>query len=108
MNTTQITSLPVAFHPGETLSEKLKEMEMTEKECAEKANLPECIVNAIVREEISITADIALALEEATQIPAYMWLRMQNRYDEYILSQHKKTSYIEHLQRFTRTMAAML
>lgn len=100
-----ITSLPVAFHPGETLEEKLQEMEMSIEDFAAKANIPENVVRAIIDQRMSITADIALDLEKATEIPAYLWLRFQVRYDEYVLK-NKQSSYIEHLHQFTRKIAA--
>lgn len=75
----------MAFHPGETLAEKLSEMNMSLTEFATQAGIPVFIVEAIVAGNMSITTDMALAFEQVTQIPAHYWLNAQHSYDEYIL-----------------------
>lgn len=82
-NKTEVTKLCEYFHPGEDLEEKLQEMGIGVAEFSARAQLPETIVGDIIKGEASITADIAIAFEEVTQIPAYMWLRAQHDYDEY-------------------------
>ncbi len=71
------------FHPGETLSEKLSEIGISENELnfltGEKAKA----INAILRGNRSITQEIALILESITKIPAHFWLKKQKRYNEY-------------------------
>lgn len=102
----EVLKLCEYFHPGEDLEEKLQEMGMDVSTFSRLANLPESIVRDIMKGEASITADVAIAFEEVTQIPAYMWLRAQHDYDEYIVSQKRKSSYITALQRLTRRAAA--
>jgi addiction module HigA family antidote len=75
---------PVAFHPGETLSEKLKEMGMSVKEFAVRTSKPEKTIFAIINGSSSITSDMAVAFEIVTRIPAHFWLNKQRSYDEYV------------------------
>ncbi len=75
---------PVAFHPGETLSEKLKEMGMSVKEFAVRISKPEKTIFAIINGSSSITSDMAVAFEVVTHIPAHFWLNKQRSYDEYV------------------------
>lgn len=116
MNKTQVTQeelnaslhAVVRFHPGEELADKMEEMNMSISELAQKANIPENIAEAIIAGEASVTADIAVALESVTNIPAYYWLRMQNKYDEYVLTTQEKTTYINKLRLFTHRAASVL
>lgn len=82
-------------------------MEMSVKEFAEKSQVPEYIVQSIINGEESISADIAIAFEAVTGIPAKMWIRSQHHYDEYILA-HKRVSYLERLLKLPRRVAAVL
>jgi len=71
-------------HPGETLAEKLKEMEMGPKEFAIRAVKPEKTITAILKGASSITPDMAVRFENVTKIPAHFWMNHQRGYDEYI------------------------
>lgn len=76
-------SPPIAFHPGETLEEKLQEMEMGPKEFAVRTGKPEKTVIAILKGTSSITPEMAVLFENVLKIPAHFWLNMQRNYDEY-------------------------
>ena len=76
--------LPVVYHPGETLDEKLQEMGMGVKEFATRVSKPEKTIIAVLKGKSSITPDMAVAFEMVTKIPAHMWLRHQKSYDEFI------------------------
>lgn len=76
--------LPVVFHPGETLDEKLQEMSMSLKEFATRVSKPEKTIIAVIKGKSAITPDMAIAFELVTRIPANMWLSQQRRYDEYV------------------------
>lgn len=78
-----IKSLPVVYHPGETLDEELQEMDMGIKEFATRVSKPEKTIIAVIQGKSSITPDMALAFEMVTRIPAHLWLRLQKNYDEY-------------------------
>ena len=75
----------VSFHPGRTLNEKLTEMDLTSKEFAQRTQIPVFIIDSFIEGNTSVTADMALAFEQETQIPARYWLNVQHEYDEYIL-----------------------
>ena len=79
------TFIPVkAFHPGVTLAEKLKEMDMGVKEFALRTSKPEKTIHAVIKGGSSITSDMAVAFESVTNIPAHFWLSKQRNYDEYL------------------------
>lgn len=86
--------LDIAFHPGETLAEKLEEINMGPKEFAIRTGKPEKTINAVLKGESAITPDMAILFEDVLQIPARFWLKQQYEYDEYIARQ-KRQSVIE-------------
>lgn len=81
--------LPVVYHPGEILEEKLQEMGMGIKEFATRVSKPEKTIIAVIKGKSSITPDMAVAFEMVTKIPAKMWLRHQKSYDEFIARQKR-------------------
>ncbi|MCD8301971.1 MAG: ImmA/IrrE family metallo-endopeptidase [Prevotellaceae bacterium] len=81
---------PVAFHPGVTLAEKLKEMAMSVKEFAVRTSKPEKTVFAVIKGTSSVTPDMAVAFESVTRIPAHFWLEKQRLYDEYMARERRE------------------
>lgn len=90
--------LPVVYHPGETLEEKLQEMGMGVKEFATRVSKPEKTIIAVMKGKSSITPDMAVAFEMVTKIPAHMWLRHQNRYDEFMSRKKRENALKEGFQ----------
>jgi addiction module HigA family antidote len=86
---------PVAFHPGETLAEKLKEMGMSVKEFAVRTSKPEKTIFAIINGSSSITSDMAVSFEIVTRIPAHFWLTHQRTYDEYVARKRRESQIQE-------------
>ncbi len=82
-------------HPGETLTEKLEEMEMGPKEFALRTGKPEKTIIAIMKGESSITPDMAVQFENVTKIPANFWMNHQRSYDEYIAREKRKAAINE-------------
>ncbi|WP_099371207.1 ImmA/IrrE family metallo-endopeptidase [Sphingobacterium sp. 1.A.5] len=76
-------NLDLAFHPGETLAEKLGEINMGAKEFAIRTGKPEKTITAILNGESAITPDMAVLFEDVLHIPARFWLKRQYEYDEY-------------------------
>ena len=74
----------IVFHPGETLAEKLYEMDMGLNEFALRSGKPEKTIIAILRGQSSITPDMAVQFEDVTKIPANFWLNHQRSYDEFV------------------------
>jgi len=69
-------------HPGETLSEKLAELEIGPKEFALRSNKPEKTISEIINGRSSITPDMAVQFENVLNIPAKFWLNRQANFDE--------------------------
>ena len=80
----------VVFHPGETLAEKLEEMEMGPKEFALRAGKPEKTIIAVLKGDSSITSDMAIQFENVTKIPANFWMNQQRSYDEFFAREKRK------------------
>jgi addiction module HigA family antidote len=80
----------IAFHPGETLAEKLEELGMGPKEFAIRTGKPEKTVIAILKGKSSITPEMAVQFEHVLKIPAHFWLNMQRNYDEYIAREERQ------------------
>lgn len=89
-NFIDINRLPIVYHPGETLEEKLQEMNMSATEFASSISIPEDKVIAVINGECSISADMAVAFESATKIPAHMWLSLQESYDNFIARKKRR------------------
>lgn len=80
------------FHPGEYLEEGLEERNMTIEECAKQTQIPVQVLRDIVAGDASVTADVAIALENALGMQASMWIKLQHSYDDYILA-NKRTPH---------------
>lgn len=76
--------LPMVYHPGESLDEKIKEMGMSIKEFSTRVSKPGKTIIAVLNGKSSITPDMALSFEMVTRIPASLWSSHQKRYDEFI------------------------
>lgn len=74
----------IVFHPATTLNERLEEIGMSRKEFALRTGKPEKTIIAVLKEESSITPEMAVLFENVTQIPAHFWINKQARYNEYV------------------------
>lgn len=88
----------VGFHPGETLAEKLTEMNMGPKEFAVRTGKPEKTIIAVLKGESSITPDMALLFESVTRIPAHFWMNSQRNYDEYLARERQQRLIAESIE----------
>lgn len=70
-----------AVHPGEILSEELKERGIKQKELAERIGIQASHLNEIIKGKRSFTVAIAMALEKELDIPYDSWMRMQYGYE---------------------------
>ena len=68
-------------HPGETLSERLEELNIGSKEFAIKTGKPEKTISQVLKGASAITPDMAVLFEKVLDIPASFWLERQNKYD---------------------------
>lgn len=81
---------PVAFHPGETLREKLDELDMSLKEFALRVSKPEKTVIAVLNGSSSLTPEMAVQFEHVLKIPAHVWMNLQSNFDEYRAREQRK------------------
>lgn len=79
----------VATHPGELVSDEMRERGLTQKQLAVLAGLSPTIVSEVVRAKRSVTEEIAASLEKALGIPVVMWLNLQSQYDHDTAEQHE-------------------
>ena len=80
----------IRFHPGETLAEKLEEMDMSPEELSFCTGKPEKTISAFLKGKISITSDMAIQFERVTKIPVHFWLNSQRNYDEFVACEKYK------------------
>jgi addiction module HigA family antidote len=85
---------PSRPHPGETLAEKLAELDMGPKEFALRTGKPEKTILAVLQGNSSITPDMAVQFESVTNIPASFWMNHQRAYDE-SMARARRTKVIE-------------
>lgn len=81
---------PIAFHPGETLKEKLDELGMGPKEFAIRTGKPEKTIIAIINGKSSLTPKMAVQFENVLKIPAHFWTHMQRNFDEFLAREERK------------------
>ena len=71
-----------AVAPGETLSEVIESLCMTQKELATKTGLTEQTIIRILKGAQPITFETANRLEMVTGIPAKIWNKLEMQYRE--------------------------
>jgi addiction module HigA family antidote len=70
------------IHPGEILLEEfLKPMGISIYRLAKDVNVPENIIDEIIKEKRSINANIALRLSRVFGLSDRFWINLQTRYD---------------------------
>ena len=69
------------FHPGETLDEKLKEMDLTPKQFSKLCGISTKTIENIIDGKRDIDDVIAMVLDDYTGIPNHFWINMQRRWD---------------------------
>jgi HTH-type transcriptional regulator/antitoxin HigA len=74
-----------AVPPGDTLRDRLAEMNLTQAELAARAGLSTKHVNQIMQGLAPITLETAISLERITGIPASIWNRREADYREALL-----------------------
>jgi len=58
----------------------LEEMRLSQAEFARRIGRPVQAISEIVRGRKAITAETALQFEDATDVPAYLWLSLESQY----------------------------
>jgi HTH-type transcriptional regulator/antitoxin HigA len=71
----------VSIPPGEYLLEEIEARNLSQKELAKRMGRPLNAINEIINGKKSITAQMALQLEEVIpEIPARFWLNLETDY----------------------------
>lgn len=82
-------------HPGSILGEELKARGISQKEFAGKIGVQETHLSALIHGSRNITPAVAAKLECGLgDIPAEMWLRLQNQYNVDVQRKRVKTSLL--------------
>lgn len=69
------------IHPGEIISNVLKERNLTQKELAQRAGVSEAFLNEVIHGRKDISKELAWGLECALDVPRSFWLNLQTNYD---------------------------
>jgi HTH-type transcriptional regulator/antitoxin HigA len=70
------------IHPGESLSETLEFLKMSQLELSIRTGLAEKTISEIINGKSSITPETALKLERSINIDSSFWNNLQKNYDE--------------------------
>lgn len=71
----------VAIHPGEMLRDELEARGVSQRKFATTLGMSYSVLNEIVNCKRPVTTELALKIEAATSIPAYIWVDIQKDYD---------------------------
>jgi addiction module HigA family antidote len=71
------------FPPGDTLSETLEEIGMSQAELAERMDVTPRHINSIIKGKAAISEDTALCLERVLGVPASFWQNLEQQYRKY-------------------------
>ena len=91
-----------AIHPGEHLSEELRELGMSAAELARKLAVPTNRITAILNGQRGITGDTALRLAHFFGTSPEFWLNLQSLY-ELRMARKRAGSSIKALPRLARS-----
>ena len=80
--------------PGETLSETLGVIGMTQAEFAGRTGRPKKTINEIIRGKSAITPETALQFEKVLGVPASFWINREQNYQEW-LAREQERSHLE-------------
>jgi addiction module HigA family antidote len=84
-------------HPGEILLEDiLKPLNLTISEAAKNLGVSRKTLSEIVNQKSGITPNMAVRIAYATNTSAESWIRMQGKYDLWLVMQEK----INHIEKF--------
>ena len=73
--------------PGETLSETIEVLRMSQAQLAERTGRSKKMVNEIIKGKAPITPKMAIELERVTGVPASFWNNRERIYREFIAKQ---------------------
>ena len=71
----------IATHPGELIKDEIKARGITQKRLSEISGISPSILSETIKGRRSISLNMALALEKSLDIPAEVWLNLQDQYN---------------------------
>ncbi len=88
-------SRDLIIHPGETIADVLEERGITQIELAIRTGVTAAYVSNVIAGKKDISANFALALEYALDVPKSFWLNLQANYDAELLELNKELTITE-------------
>lgn len=80
------------IHPGTIIAENLEDRGITQAELAIRTGVSAAYVSNVIAGKKGISANFAIGLEYAFDIPKTFWLNLQAEYDAAILERNKKNT----------------
>lgn len=74
----------VVFPPGDTLTEVLETLGMTQSELADRTGRTTKHLSEIVQGKAAISVETALQLERVLDVPSHIWLGLERKYREFL------------------------
>ncbi|GHV00894.1 hypothetical protein FACS1894159_07710 [Bacteroidia bacterium] len=99
------TQPSAAIHPGEILKDELQARHITQRWFAELLGIPHTMLNGIVNGHRPVSAQLALMLEAALGIEAYIWNNIQADYNLQTAGRDK--SVVRRLDAIRKVCAAL-
>jgi addiction module HigA family antidote len=94
------------MHPGEMLREEfLAPLGLTPYAVAKACGVPRSQIERITREELDISADMALRLARFFSTSAEFWLNLQTRYDV-LIAHHRFATALKRIKPLKRESAS--
>ncbi len=88
-------SRDLIIHPGETIADLLEDRGITQAELATRTGVTPAYVSNVIAGKKDISANFALALEYALDVPKSFWLNLQANYDAELLEINKEQTISE-------------
>lgn len=85
-------SRDLIIHPGETISDILKERGISQAELATRTGVTPAYISNVISGRKNISANFAQALEYALGVPKTFWLNLQAHYDAELLEYEKENT----------------
>lgn len=70
----------LAIPPGDLLEEAMEETGISKSALALRIGRPVSFIDALIVGDVTLTPEIASQLEQITDIPAHIWLGLENKY----------------------------
>lgn len=91
---TKQTGIPrdLIIHPGETIGDVLEERGITQTELASLTGVSQAYISDVISGSKDISAEFAMALEKALDVPESFWLNLQANYDAEMGKEYQSTN----------------